>query len=68
METYKYIKVSDEHFVTAKQTGKFQIEMSNDNGKPFIAQLYNELLAPDLCDKLFSIFKLMNSGHIRLFH
>ena len=42
--------------------------MCEDNGKPFIATLYNVLLAPDLCDKLFSIIALMNAGHTCLFH
>ena len=41
--------------------------MCDDNGKTFIASLYNILLAPDLCDKLFSIVTLMNAGHI-FFH
>ena len=43
-------------------------EMCDDNRKPFIATLYNVLLAPDLCDRLFSIIKLMNAGHTFLFH
>ena len=42
--------------------------MCNDNGKTFITTLDNVLLAPDLCDRLFSIVTLMNSGHICLFH
>ena len=42
--------------------------MCNDNGKTFITTLYNVLLAPDLCDRLFSIITLMNSGHTCLFH
>ena len=42
--------------------------MCDDNGDPFIATLHNVLLAPDLCDRLFSIVKLMNSGHTCLFH
>ena len=37
--------------------------MCDDNGNPFIATLYNVLLEPDLCDRLFSIITLMNSGH-----
>ena len=41
--------------------------MCNDNRKKFIANLYNVLLAPDLCDRLFSIIKLMNAGHTCLF-
>ena len=30
--------------------------------------LHNVLLAPDLCDGLFLIIKLMSLGHTRLFH
>ena len=41
--------------------------MCDDNGKPFIATLHNVLLAPDLCDRLFLIITLMNSGHTCLF-
>ena len=36
--------------------------------KQFVATLYNLLLAPDLCDRLFPIIKLMNAGHTCLFH
>ena len=46
--TDKYIEVADEHYVTAKQKGKFQIIMSNNNGNIFIATLHNKILAPDL--------------------
>ena len=35
--------------------------------KLFIARLYNTLLAPDLCDQLFSVITLMNSVHTCLF-
>ena len=42
--------------------------MCDDNRKTFIATLYNVLLSPDLCDKLFSIITLMNSGPTCLFH
>ena len=41
--------------------------MCDDNGKPFIATLYNVILAPDLCHRLFSIIAFMNSGHNCLF-
>ena len=41
--------------------------MCDDNGNAFIATLYNVLLASDLCDRLFSIIKLMNAGHTCLF-
>ena len=42
--------------------------MFDDNGETFVATLYNVLLAPDLCNRLFSIITLMNSGHTCLFH
>ena len=42
--------------------------MCDDNGKTFVATLYNVLLAPDLCDRLFSIITLMNAGNTCLFH
>ena len=41
--------------------------MCNDNGKTFVATLYNVLLAPEFCDRLFSIITLMNAGHTCLF-
>ena len=59
----KYIEVSDRNFVIAKQTWLVQIKMCEDNGKPFIATLYNVLFVPDLWDQIFSIIKLMNLGH-----
>ena len=42
--------------------------MCNDNGNTFIVTLYNVLLAPDLCNRLFSIITLINAGHTCLFH
>ena len=42
--------------------------MCDNCGDPFIATLHNVLLAPDLCDRLFSIIKLMNSGQTCLFN
>ena len=42
--------------------------MCDDNGKTFVATLYNVLLAPDLCDRLFFIITLMNAGNTCLFH
>ena len=42
--------------------------MFDDNGETFVATLYNVLLAPDLCDRLFSIITLMNAVHTFLFH
>ena len=66
-DTDKSIEVTDGHHVTSKQKGRVRIQMCDDNGKTFIATLYNVLLAPDLCDRLFSIIKLMNAGHNCLF-
>ena len=42
--------------------------MCDDNGKPFIATLHNVILEPELCNRLFSIITLMNSGHTCIFH
>ena len=67
-DTDKFIEVADRHHVTAKQKGSVRIQMLDDNGETFIAALYNVLLAPDLCDRLFSIITLMNAGHRCLFH
>ena len=67
-DTEKYIEVADGHHVTAKQKGQVRIKMCDDNRDLFIATLHNALLAPDLCDRLFSIITLMNSGHTCLFH
>ena len=66
-DTDKFIEVADGHHVTAKQKGSVCIQMFDNNGETFIATLYNVLLAPDLCDRLFSIIKLMNAGHTCLF-
>ena len=41
--------------------------MCNDNGDTFIATLNDVLLAPDICDRLFSIVMLMNLVHTCLF-
>ena len=62
------IEVADGHHVTAKQKGSVRIQMFDDNGEIFIATVYNVLLAPDLCDRLFSIITLMNAGNRCLFH
>ena len=42
--------------------------MCDNNGMKCIATLYNVLLALDLCDRSFSIIRLMNAGHTCLFH
>ena len=52
-DTDKYIEVTDGHHVTAKQKGQVQIQMCDNNRKSFIATLYNVILAPDLCNRLF---------------
>ena len=67
-DTDKFIEVADRNHVTAKQKGLVRIQMCDDNRKTFVAALYNVLLSPDLCDRLFSITKLMNAGHTCLFH
>ena len=59
----KHIEVADGHHVTEKQKGQVQIKIYEDNGDTFIATLHNVLLTPDLCDSLFSIFRLMNLVH-----
>ena len=64
----KFIEVAYGHHVTAKQKGSVRIQIFDDNGENFIATLYNVLLAPDLCDRLFSIITLINAGHTCLFH
>ena len=56
--TDKYIEVEDGHHVTAKQKGQVRIQMCDDKGKKFIATLYNVLLAPELCNRLFSSITL----------
>ena len=42
--------------------------MCDDNGKTFVATLYNVLLAPDFFYRLFSIITLMNAVHTCIFH
>ena len=67
-DTDKFIEVADGHLLTAKQNVSLRIQMCNDNRKTFVATLYNVLLAPDLCDRLFSIIALMNVGNTCIFH
>ena len=59
-DTDKYIEVADGHHVTEKQNGQVKIQMCDNNGKSFVATLHNVILAPDLCDRLFSIITLIN--------
>ena len=55
--------------ITSQQKkSQVRIKMCDDNGNPFIATLHNVILAPDLCDNLFSIIALMNLGYTCLFH
>ena len=67
-DTDKFIEVTDGHHVTAEKKSSVRIQMCDDNGKKLVSTLYNLLLAPDLCDRLFSIITLMNAGHACLFH
>ena len=60
VETEIYIEVSYGYFFKSKQAGRVQIKMSDNNGTPFIAVLYNVLLTLYLCDKLLFIITLMN--------
>ena len=55
-DTDKHIEVADRYHVMAKQEGQVQIKTCDDDVDTFIATLHNVLLAPDLCDRLFSIF------------
>ena len=59
----KYIEVAGGHYITAKKKVQVQIKMCDNIGKSSIPTLYNVLLAPDLCNRLFSIITIMNSGH-----
>ena len=63
-----YIEVADEHHIMAQQKGKVQINMFDDNRDTFIATFQNVLLAPDLCNRLYSIIRFMNQGQTFLFH
>ena len=66
-ETEKYIEVADRHHVTVEKKGQVRINMCDDNGKSFITTLHNEILAPDLYERLFSIVTLKKE-HTRLFN
>ena len=62
-DTDKHIEVVGRNHVAEKQKGRYQIKICINTGNPFIATLQNILLAPDLCDRLFSIITLMNLVH-----
>ena len=66
-DTDKYIEVTYGHHVTAKQKWQVQIKMCNNDGDTFIATLHNILLAPDLCNRLFTMFRITNLGYSCLF-
>ena len=63
----KHIEVVDGPYVMGKQKGQVLIKICDDNGDTFIATLHNVLFAPDLCNMLFSMIRLMNLGHTCLF-
>ena len=66
-DTDKYIEVLYGHHVMAKQKVQVRIKICDDSRDTFIATLYNVILAPDLCDRLFSIITFMISGHTCIF-
>ena len=51
----------------AKKKGEFQVKLCDDNKYPFITTFKNVLLAPDICNRLFSIIISMNLVHTCLF-
>ena len=59
VEKDEYIEVADSIF-NRKKTGKVQINMHDDNGKPLITTFYNVIFDPDLCDRLFFIVTLIH--------
>ena len=65
-DTDKHIEVADTSRHGGKK-GQVQIKMCGNNRDNFIATLHNVLLAPDLCDRLFYIIRLMNLRHPCLF-
>ena len=64
----KNIEGAGGHRIMEKQKGQVQIKMCDHNRDTFITILYYVLLAPELCDRLFSIVTLINYGHTSLFH
>ena len=67
-DTDKSIEVADRNDIMAKQKGWVQIKRCKDNRDTSIATFHNVLLASDLCNRLFSIIRLMNLGHTCLLH
>ena len=64
----KHIKVADRNPVTSGKKIQVRIKMCDNHRDPFITTLHNVLLAPDLCDGLFPIIALLNSGNTYVFH
>ena len=67
-DTDEHIEFADGHNFTEKQKGQVRIKMCNDNEDTFNATLHTVILAPDLCDRLFSIITLINLVHTCLLH
>ena len=55
--------------ITSRRSKKVQVRIKfcDDNRDTFITTLHNVLLAPDICDRLFSIITLINLGYTSLF-
>ena len=53
--------------MSQQKKAQIKIIVFNNNGDPFITTLHNVHFAPYLCNRSFSIIKLMNLGHICLF-
>ena len=66
-DTDKYIEVAYGHHVAAKKKGQVKMKVCDNKRDPFIATLHSVLLAPDICDGIFSFITLMNPGHNCLF-
>ena len=56
IETVIYIKVVDENYITAKKTGRVQINIHDDNGELLIATLCYILFVSELCDHYVNEF------------
>ena len=54
--------------MSQKKRGQVRTKICDDSRDPFIATLHNIILAPYLCDKVFSIIALINSGSPCLFN
>ena len=65
--TDEHIEVLYGHHVTEKKKVRVRIQICDNNINYFIVTLHSILLAPDICDRLFSIITLMNLVHTCLF-